>query len=511
MYTVLIIDDEELIRRSLRSKLEKSTLAIDGILEASTIESGIELIRRNRPDIVLCDIRIGNRFGFEIISFIQEESLSIEVVIISGYGEFEYAKRALELHVTEYLLKPIDSPQLVTTLQRCIESIIGKKRQIQDARLSTIEKDSRLNRQCFGIEKEESSVSSQLKPDPSHHLYTSIVINLLQSDERYLLPDIADTLDNTKVWRRQHNVFLMKLTDTEFQILFKFNRREETALSFYFDQYYTSLFSALTEGSTRDLMLGVSNTSTTADQALKEAITAMKHRIIHPSAKIITYNSLTSLDDGIQISKYDTHKLQHYFEQGDLEHVSTCLRDIRQQLSQNSTISYFDVVNTYYMIMNIIRESLLTSKRSMFPKDQLYQFRDLDAIFFYIISIYTDIIIERNLVTGNDHRLKRVSQFKTFIDQNYQDDISLVEYCTENQINVSYLSKEFRKLTGVTYQDYLADLRITKAKSQLVSTNEKISDISNTCGFVNQHYFSRVFRKITGTSPSEYRRKNRTP
>jgi two-component system, response regulator YesN len=134
MYKVAVIEDEPNVRKELVlcSPWEKAGVVFSG--EAGDGEEGFELLKKIAPDIVLTDIRMPGFDGLELIRRMKEYCRQSEAcrepewIILSGYTEFEYARRAMQMGVREYLLKPVEEKMLAESLQSCINRIRERER-----------------------------------------------------------------------------------------------------------------------------------------------------------------------------------------------------------------------------------------------------------------------------------------------------------------------------------------------------------------------------------------------
>lgn len=111
-YSLLIVDDEELIRKGIRARLEYLEISFSQIYEASSGSEALQILRACRVDIVVTDIRMPQMSGLELMEEGQKLQEGISYIVLSGYAEFEYAKRALELGAKAYLLKPLSNEEL---------------------------------------------------------------------------------------------------------------------------------------------------------------------------------------------------------------------------------------------------------------------------------------------------------------------------------------------------------------------------------------------------------------
>ena len=132
MYKVLLVEDEEIIRKGLMYLMDWETEGCVIIGEAGDGAEGAEKIRQMRPDIVITDVRMPFMSGLDMLE--QTRSIPYAAIVISGYDEFEYAQRAISLDVTEYLLKPVDFTALQKALMRVKEKL-GALRQMEQQAL----------------------------------------------------------------------------------------------------------------------------------------------------------------------------------------------------------------------------------------------------------------------------------------------------------------------------------------------------------------------------------------
>lgn len=121
MVTIMLVDDEELIRVSLRYAIGCVMNNARIVAEASNGEEALELALKVHPDIIITDVKMPVMDGIELIRAVREQRLDCQVVVLSGYADFEYARQAIRYHVSEYLLKPISQDKLREALERCVE------------------------------------------------------------------------------------------------------------------------------------------------------------------------------------------------------------------------------------------------------------------------------------------------------------------------------------------------------------------------------------------------------
>ena len=132
MLRLMIVDDEQIIREALSSMIDYTSL---GYKVIATAKSGMEAyarIRDDYPDVVISDIKMPFMDGLELSDILKKKMPKIQIIILSGYGEFDYAKEAIKIGVTDYLTKPVTGEQLLEALNKVKQKLDKKKRQEED-------------------------------------------------------------------------------------------------------------------------------------------------------------------------------------------------------------------------------------------------------------------------------------------------------------------------------------------------------------------------------------------
>ncbi|WNC13668.1 response regulator [Brevibacillus brevis] len=127
MYKVLLVEDEQVIREGLKTLIEKVIGGFTVAAEAADGNEALHYLRTEMPDLIVTDIRMREVDGLAMIAKVREMYEDLPIVIISGYGDFQYAQKALKHKVTDYLLKPIDRIELAGTLEKIRQSLERKK------------------------------------------------------------------------------------------------------------------------------------------------------------------------------------------------------------------------------------------------------------------------------------------------------------------------------------------------------------------------------------------------
>lgn len=121
MYKLLVADDERLVRRGIVSETDWTALGFEQVLEASDGQEAFSLVKTQRPDLVISDIRMPKMSGIEMLRAMRQEHMETPVIFLTAYSDFEYAREALKLYAFDYLLKPFEDGELEETVLRAMK------------------------------------------------------------------------------------------------------------------------------------------------------------------------------------------------------------------------------------------------------------------------------------------------------------------------------------------------------------------------------------------------------
>lgn len=159
MIKVLIADDEPLLLRSLKKSIEMMDGEYSVIDTASDGKSALKKAEALNPDVIFTDIRMPIFDGLEFVGKLREKGISAKIVLISGYKEFEYAKKAITLGVEDYLVKPINPLVLQKILQKMKAELQEDIHEKQEAYLQAVIHGGKIEMEdCFFDEKTEICV-----------------------------------------------------------------------------------------------------------------------------------------------------------------------------------------------------------------------------------------------------------------------------------------------------------------------------------------------------------------
>lgn len=502
---IMIVDDEYIIRQSIKQLLDWEKYGYKIIGEASNGKEAIELAQNEQPDIVLTDISMPVMNGIELTKELHKMNKYIQVIILSGYNDFEYVKGAFQNSAVDYMLKPLSDPiELLEILQKAVNripsvSIKGSsKLNIENfikqyiLGLTDILPKQQIDKQfplpcfrLFGVNKKicksNSVINSFMQSGVFemlgvYHPYpldinddiALVILNYSHTDEATISVAVRNTVEKLSAF--SSSLFFV-LSDTFYNI-------EEIK------NVYTDNFCKLTERKFYYKNISLLPANKIADNTQSERFDSKKY-----SSYLATLNfkeALAMLSDyvvkAINIYRMDELKLKVLVESM-LYSLITSLEELNPDTDN---------------IIKFKLSSLARLENSEYAEDFLKNFEDIYR------SLY-DAIQSYSIKTGSDS----MNKITNYIKEHYSEPLTLNDIAKKFNFSYYYLSSYFSAHSAEGFNEYLNKVRIKQALKLLTSKDTSIAAISSMVGYSDHSYFCKVFKKFTGTTPSKYR-KNKT-
>ncbi|MDR1636826.1 MAG: response regulator [Treponema sp.] len=498
-FEIVIIDDEDWVRRGLVSKTIKCGLPIKKIRDFAQGDSLLGYIKAGgHPDIMLCDVRMPELDGLELSAISRALLPEMEIIIASGYGEFEYARRAIQVGVSHYLLKPIDDAELRNALKTSIGAITRSRqnRESQD-QLRKIERGNRA-RFYIGADPPDSGGGREKGPDlsslqdlfPDYQVSRNFIAASFdlsrsgKSDLNFLI-DIrgSDWLDKKSL----DNSVVYSCFPGEYMLLFLALEPEEKICAFI-----AALAEELGEGNPA-FSAGVSRLRAKPGEAAAEARDLMKHRILFEKISRVNSVNVEGRDDNYVIPDSRLSALKYVMEERNEKSILSILDNIKDELC-GANITYRQLETVCYELLRILNEN-----RSLQP----YKFASLEDLFVFLKELFLKQVRSWDAL-GQRNKNSLINNITQVIDRHFNEYLTLEMFAADYHVNVSSLSAFFKEVMGVNFHDYLSGVRIRNAKEFLASGRYKIREVAERAGYSNGFYFAKAFKKIEGLTPSEF-------
>lgn len=520
MYKVIIVDDDPIIRKGLRSILDWESLGCTIIGDANDGLKGLALVKELSPDLILTDIKMPNMTGLEMIEEVRKFNKNLRVIIITAFRNFEYAKKALKHDVVDLILKPTKIDDLIRSVKQSTEYLEDVKHReeelIYQKKLFNenlpLLKEKFLHDLIFGIENPDGSEKERLELfNINLSKFYILIIRFTGVEEltRYnlYLRQIGISKLCNEVYASNFNVQKIQFRTIQSAFLLTPTSDNKNHLS-ELRNLSEELIQIVKSSINIEISIGLSSCGsqlTDLTSCYKEATLALEKVFFTGSEVVLEYQNETNLEKSSINSNIDL--LLMAIRVGNSEKVQSWFEQLTN-ISLQNTISISDAKNIcgeiYMKIINVQTKSNRTNSDTLDILKTIYESTE----FSVMINIIKNVALELSNNNSNVEKKslsKIVQQTKETIKSNYNNSITLVTLAEQVLVSPSYLSRIFKKVEGITLNEYINKIRINKAIYLLRNTKLKSYQVAESVGIQDPHYFSRIFKKITGVNPSSYR------
>ena len=539
MIRVFLVEDEILIREGIKNSIDWEKEGYQFAGEASDGELALPMILKEKPDILITDIRMPFMNGLELSKLVKNELPDIKILILSGYDEFEYAKEAIKIGVTEYLLKPISSVKLLETLKEVSTQILQERedKELKNTYLQEMRENEELKKMKFFGELISGNISlaNAIDKGKSFHMNLSaqiykIILFKIQTqmeDGRQnnfsieIYEDIETAVAQTSYvhsFQRGVDGWAFLLTADEEKEMNENEQRLIHLLEQLVAKYpNTNYFGGIGESVFR--LRELNQSFRDADKAFSSRFTHELNQIVHSSNLTVMQTDDAFDSIGFIELEQTHHVIEKFLNNGTVEEVTSfvdaCFQEIPEDHFRSIMMRQYVIMNIYAVVMSFCEKILADSNERLDGKTReendetmkhaITTADSVDDIKKYIAHILTQALELRNTASGRRYS-DIIQTAKNQIEHTYMSgDISLNSVAASVGMSPSYFSSIFSREMGKTFVEYLTEIRMEKAKELLVCSSMKSSEIGYEVGYKDPHYFSYIFKKTLGCSPKEYR------
>ena len=531
MLKIFLAEDEFIIREGIKNNIDWQAHGYEFCGEASDGELAFPLIQKTRPDILITDIKMPFVDGLALSRLVKKELPETEIIILSGYEEFDYAKEAIQIGVARYLLKPINGETLLQEIDSVAEIILDKQK----------EKEIR---EKYQREMEENSLRDQM------NLFQHLVTGDCSMEE---LLSVADKLD-LKIMAPWYSIVLLKiqsmkheyeeysgsivvvderiakLAEPEHVLIFDralegraflFKADSEDELLAYQKEYLGNVKEVLSGYVNLRYFGGIGtpvNRLREIPASFEDASHAFAHRYLVAESCILDSSLLmqegAAENEDFRISavnpeQIDRTKMQEFLRTGDLDEVVYFVDEFFGKLDGGAMKSrifrQYITMDAYFSIVDFLKGLGLQKDEIEAPDQDSSILQDEKSAMDYIVRIMEKALVLREKKASSRYE-DVVSEVIHYIEDNYaQEELSLNLLASHVNFSPNHLSMIFSQQTGQTLIRYLTDYRMNRAKELLRCSSKKSSVISMEVGYKDPHYFSYLFKKTQGMTPTQYR------
>ena len=532
MYKVIIADDELQVRERLLSLMNRRK---DEFEVVGTYENGYDALTSGvilEPDLIITDIKMPYIDGMELIKEAKLQLPLIQSIIISGYDDFDFAKKAINLDVISYISKPITFDELSEALDKA-KNILDKNNSISkniddlqhkvDSSIKALQVNDLLR--LITLKEIPAAFKEKLVTDKINIDYEYSTIAVFDLDKNvddmpyetlelmsyYVIKYLDDYIhDEIKyyVFIKDHEVVTIFVSNKQFSKNELLDKCGE-------------IIAFVKNKASFSISVGISEIYKGKDvnfrKLYRHAKRMLEYRAVIGANSTLYYGDFenrTSGEVANRINKVDENDYQvisYEMLYGDGKKALSLVLNLLNRVMSD------DYRDSFYFILDNLLETILKSCsyiNKLYVEyipyidivQRLYTLKSQDEI-----KLFFNTLVNKVISINNENRLSGLEssflQIKKFIDSNYtKSTLSLDDVAQELNFSVSYISAILKK-NNTSFTKYLTDIRMERAKVLLADQNNKMIKIASEVGYEDPYYFSHCFKKYYGVSPLEYRKK----
>ncbi len=530
MLKIFLVEDEYVVREGIK-RINWQAHGYEFAGEAPDGELALPLIDKTRPDIVITDIKMPFMDGLELSRQLRRDYPETEIIILSGYAEFSYAREAVNLGVSRFLTKPISPAELIEQIDQIRDQIEEKQRErsMQEQYRKDVEEDLKKARKDFflrlvtgsGSVSEILEQASELEIELKAAAYQIILAGLesrTKSKDEYSA-SLERAQAELETWIETEKIIAFDREEEGHAILVMADSKE--ALRDRVNQIAEGFTGIAGKYKSLKYYLGVGLAAGRVGEIARSfdtARAAYAHRFFDRNSGMVWAEDRPRGPAGedtdlvhVNPNTFERARLQDFLKTGEESEIPYFVDETFDHLEGESGKSLmfrqYITMDIYFIVREFMTRLDPSVDETGIPAPDAAVSSTTRAMRDYCSLLVTEAVRARNSVSGNRHR-DVVDLVISHIESNYADEnLSLQTLADLVHFSPSHLSVIFSQQTGETLSKYLINYRIGKAKEALCCTSKKSSQIAEETGYRDPHYFSYMFKKVTGMTPTQYREK----
>lgn len=526
-WRVLIVDDEFRIGMLIKKLIHWDKFSMECVDVVDNGGTALGIIRETRPDIVITDIRMPKINGLDLIRMTREREKDIKFIVVSGYKEFEYAHRALQYGVDDYLLKPINETELNEVLGKIYNGLLTREKEQRERKelQETISESRQIIKRDFLkniIEQEEEIDVEDSKVSLEGEIYRGIDIKLDYVDygrsdkkqDKLTVERVISTVE--KILKAEtEEVLICEKENLHIYCLFNYDCSKSKVIRISINDILSEIKDYLIGFEQYEVTIGVGTERTEFGEirfSIKEANRAVGNRIKFGTGRLIYADSIARPDRKSARNPVEECREQIFasIESFSRENLEQCVNQIYSEFMLRDDVDFSDcynlaeeLVSMFFGRFDMQQEDFRHMKKELLGKCQhCYSIKSLKKLLKSSLGAYLDM--NREVIEAES--TKPIRQAEQYIDSHYSEKIVLEDIAEIVGLNPVYFSVLFKKELGINFSAYLVNVRMEKAKEMICGTNETIAAIGERVGYKDSRYFSQIFMKTVGVKPALYRK-----
>ncbi|ADL52888.1 response regulator transcription factor [Clostridium cellulovorans] len=524
MLKVLIVDDDKIIRKGLIKIISRKCPEVIIAGEATNGKNALHQLEQLDVNVVITDIKMPIMDGTELVEEISKLYPNIITVVLSGFDDYKYVRSVMKKGAVDYLLKPISEDELerifkeaeeklssITKeeliLKEVNESLNGIENLVEEKYLLKLiynsqefikEGLSRIGKDNFDKDGKFRAIvigrdifsKMIIEKEPISNIFDSLKLELVDVIRK------AGLSNKTLFGEVKGNIaIIIKYEEPEeikdcIKILLNAINTEDISASVGISEEYGSI--------------------TVTEKYFPQALKALSYRFYFGFNSIIDFNEIKERENSVDLQKINE------LEEALIKSIEICKsKEVKGAVER--IITFLAEKNVPPDVFRRKLHNIISAIIALIPEVQYFnEESDENKILFIIDNLQTlwemktelPVLIYKMSEEIKDIRLSRSTKIielaKTYIEENYDRELTLKEVAEEVYLNPNYFSELFKAQTGKNFIDYLIEKRIKSSQEMLRKSTYKIYQVAEMVGYQEVTSFNRAFKKVVGISPSEY-------
>lgn len=515
---VLLVDDEMITIRMLQTLIDWEELGLHLTGFAQDGREAYEQIRKNRPDIVISDIKMPGMDGLTLLRQIMNTCPGTRVIMMSAYADFFYVKEAIKYGSCDYILKPVDEMELVQTLRKTIDEIQGEKA-YQEV-VATSEKQLDQISIYYYMQTGQGQKKAMTAFENHQLRLEKYALFMLQEDSDSI--NEYNDANNLEISQEGYSLSALEQILMELQMQHMVFTLEDAAWTMILDDLYSirrekiaeTIRQRWKEKTGSNISICFSSVGEEADQLpalFAEVKSLSKYRFYIGEESILGYGYNCSKEELNEVKNIGImREMEQLIHHHDKERLLAILEEVFVLSPQHNFKEIGFVCEICYHILVLLRKQVSNQERAYqelycMTYEQLAQLPSLKALKEKTQELI-ELAFQQLEKGGNEMYSKVVQDSIAYMEEHYNQNISLEEICAKIAISKNYFCYLFKRETGMNLWNYLTMIRLRQGKLLLKQTDYKSYEIALQVGYDNPSYFSKLFKKHEGMTPNEYRK-----
>ncbi|MDO5422601.1 MAG: response regulator [Eubacteriales bacterium] len=533
MYTLLIADDEPLIRNGIRKMIDWESLGFSEILLAEDGQEALDMIRSQKVDLVLTDILMPFLDGLALSEILAKEYPQIHVVILTGHDDFEYARQSIDLGVKNYILKPVGAETLYKKMKKICETLHIQNEQKEY--ISSMRKQLRQSLPALRAQLLNRMVCS-FHSNPAEYLERAKGLDIHLEKGPFLVAVIEMDKSGFPFPAEDGDLYLFAAQNIASECvgaqhyIFEDNRGAIVLLfccTFLGEDFHDTVYQTL--GVIQKAIYNTLKIETTCGVGSDAAVSEDLYESYSNARRAADCKFSLGTNSVYDIGDLDYLEKSFYYPIKEIKNLIRCIKygareEIRPAIRQivyaenagknlsgiNMKMNYIETITSLLRELSDLKEVSEKIWNHGFDfYSQMNRWDTPELMEEKLLSFALEVKEEMEAVQTNSS-IQVIEKVKEYVQSHYMDpELSLTAAADDAGVSTGYLSGLFKKEAGMNFVKYLTDLRMEKSMELLKSTDKRTYEIAYETGFSNPHYFSVLFKKCTGMSPSDFRQRSR--